>query len=399
MKIVFFNRFFHPDTSATSQILSDLAFHLAERGHEVHAVASRVTGAASDLETTRGVVIHRVATASAEPHSLAARGLAYLDFYRGARNAGRSIVGEGDIVVAKTDPPLLSAAIGPIAKRRGARVVAWLQDVFPEVAREYGVPGMGWPIGAAIARARDRSLAGADGIVAIGERMAGRIASIPGVSRERLHVIHNWADGDAIHPVDAAANPLRREWNLTDKFVVGYSGNLGRVHEFDTLLGAAAALKENDGIAFLFIGRGPRLAEVRARVEREGLRNVRFEAHQPREALAQSLGVPDVHICILRPEFETLVHPSKLYGILAAGRPSIFVGDMQGEAAHILASTGSGLSVRHGDVEGLRSAIELLRNDAAKRREMGDAARRAFDAHYSMSHALDRWETLLASLG
>jgi colanic acid biosynthesis glycosyl transferase WcaI len=398
MKIVFFNRFFHPDTSATSQILSDLAFHLAERGHEVHAVTSRTPDATSILETTRGVVIHRVATAATGPHSLVARGFAYLDFYRGARRAAREIVGKGDIVVAKTDPPLLSAAIGPVAKRRGAKVVAWLQDVFPEVAREYGVPGMGWPIGTAITRARNRSLSEADGVVVIGERMAERIISASGISRDRLHVIHNWADGDAIRPIDTIGNSLRREWNLDGKFVVGYSGNLGRVHEFDTLLGAAAALKDNDGIAFLFVGRGPRLAEVRARVEREGLRNVRFEPHQPREALADSLGVPDVHICVLRPEFEALVHPSKLYGILAAGRPTIFIGDIDGEAANILSRTRSGLSIRQGDVAGLRSAIDQLHADAGMRREMGEAARRAFDSHYSMSRALHRWEEVLRSL-
>lgn len=398
MRIVFFNRFFHPDTSATSQILSDLAFHLAQRGHEVHAVTSRVPGATSNLETTRGVVIHRVADASAGPHSLPARALAYLDFYRGARRAARELLGPGDIVVAKTDPPLLSAALGPIASKRGAKMVAWLQDVFPEVAREYGVPGMGWPLGSAMAHARNRSLAGASGIVAIGDRMAERVASLPGVSKDRVHVVHNWADGEAIRPVDAGNNPLRRSWNLDGKFVVGYSGNLGRVHEFDTLLGAAAALRDNDAIVFLFIGRGPRLAEVRDRVERERLGNIRFEAHQPREALAESLGVPDVHVCVLRPEFEALVHPSKLYGILAAGRPTLFVGDVGGEAANILSRTGAGLSFRTEDVAGLRAAIEMLQKDSATRRAMGEAARRAFDAHYSMKHALDRWEDILGRI-
>jgi glycosyltransferase involved in cell wall biosynthesis len=228
--------------------------------------------------------------------------------------------------------------------------------------------------------------------------MAQRVAALPGVSHDRVHVIHNWADGEAIHPVDTTNNPLRRSWNLDGKFVVGYSGNLGRVHEFDTLLGAAAALRDNDGIAFLFIGRGPRLAEVRDRVEREGLDNVRFEAHQPREALAESLGVPDVHVCVLRPEFETLVHPSKLYGILAAGRPTLFVGDVEGEAANILSRTNAGLSFRRADVAGLRSAIERLQGDPAGRRAMGEAARRAFDTHYSMRHALDRWEEFLGRI-
>jgi glycosyltransferase involved in cell wall biosynthesis len=398
LKIVFFNRFFHPDTSATSQIVSDLAFHLASRGHEVHAVTARVPEAMQELEVTRGVTIHRVATASSGPQSLVARGFAYLDYYRGARRAVKEIVGKGDIVVAKTDPPMLSAAVGALARRRGAKFVAWLQDVFPEVAREYGVPGMGWPLGTMLKSARDSSLVNADRVVVIGERMAGRIAEIPGMHRDRVRVIHNWADGGAIVPVEAGNNALRKQWNLEDKFVVGYSGNLGRVHEFETLLAAAALLKGDPGIAFVIIGRGPRLAEVRVRVEQQNLDNVRFESHQPREALAQSLGVPDAHVCVLRPEFEGLVHPSKLYGILAAGRPTLFVGDVKGECAAILARTKTGLSVGRGDAEGLVAAIRTLREDASLRASMGSAARHLFEGEYSMAHALDAWDSLLGEL-
>jgi glycosyltransferase involved in cell wall biosynthesis len=307
-------------------------------------------------------------------------------------------VGPGDIVIAKTDPPMLSAALGSLAAKRGARFVAWLQDVFPEVAREYGIPGMGWPIGSTLKRLRDRSLARADAVVAIGELMAERIGRIPGVDGKRVHVIHNWADGEAIVPVDLETDPLRMQWDLAGKFAVGYSGNLGRVHEFDTLLGAASRLKDDPGVAFVIVGRGPRLAEVQARVRRDELTNVRFEPHQPRDKLAQSLGAVDVHLCVLQPGFEGLVHPSKLYGILAAGRPVIVVGDPKGEAAHIVARSGCGLSVATGDPAALVSAIGDLRRDPAKCKAMGQAARRAFETGYSMTNAFREWEELVGVL-
>lgn len=398
MKIFVFNRFFHPDTSATSQIASDLAFHLAGDGHEVHAVTSRVDGGHEDFTTTKGVAIHRVATAATGPHSLFERGMAYLQYYRGARRAVRELVRQGDIVVAKTDPPLLSAAIGPLAHARGAKVVAWLQDVFPEVAYEYGVPGIRGPVGATARRMRDRSLATADSIVAIGDLMAGRIRALQGVHADRVTVIHNWADGDAIHPVGVPDNPLRKQWGLSGKFVVGYSGNLGRVHEFETLLDAAARLKDDSAVVFSIIGRGPRLREVEARVKRDGLANVRFEPHQPREMLAASLGVADVHVSVLEPRFEGLVHPSKLYGIMAAGRPTIFVGDPDGESSRILANTKSGVSIRTGDGEGLANMIRSLRDDPASVAAMGGAARCAFDAKYDLRRALQLWESLLETL-
>ncbi len=394
MKIVFFNRFFPPDNSATAQILGDLASHLARRGRDVHVVTSRVAGERDDPGAAPGVTVHRVADALAGPHGLARRALAYLAYYRGARACAARLVAPGDVVVLMTDPPMLSAALAQPARARGAKVVVWLQDLFPEVARAYGIPGAGGPSGALLRRARDRSLAGADAVVAIGDAMAERVARQRCVEPRRLHVIHNWADGRAIRPVAPAANPLRRAWDLADRFVVEYSGNLGRVHEFDTLLGAARALAAHD-IRFLIVGRGPRLAQVRSCVERETLGNVRFEPLQERADLAQSLGVGDVHVSVLRPQFEGLVHPSKLYGILAAGRPTIFVGSVTGETGRILARTGAGIAVPTGDAAALAAAILRLRDDAALRQAMGERARAAFEADYDMPVALAKWEALL----
>jgi colanic acid biosynthesis glycosyl transferase WcaI len=398
MKILFFNRFFYPDTSATSQIVSDLAFQLAAEGHEIHAITSRIYDDGTLREEIAGVTVHRVARALVGPHGLFRRAMAYLEYYRGARKAAGELIAPGDIVVLKTDPPMLSSAVGHLAKSRGAQLVLWLQDVFPELAREYGVPGLGGPVGAAIRRVRNRSLAIADRIIVIGDRMASEVAKA-GASPDRIEVIHNWADGEAIKPVDRDSNILRRRWDLGSDFVVGYSGNLGRVHEFDTMLDAAALLADKPSIRFVVIGRGPRLQEVKARVAREGIANVRFEPHQDRDILGQSLGVADVHLSVLRSGFEGLVHPSKLYGIMAAGRPTIFIGDMQGETAAILAATGSGMTVRTGDAAGLVAAIELLRTEDVVRARMGSAARQAFDERYALAIALEKWRSVLESLG
>ena len=394
MKILFFNRFFFPDSSATSQILSDLAFHLAAEGRAVEVVTTRKERTPVRTDEVRGVRIHRVAEAISGPHSLFERALAYVRYYKAARDAAHRIVHAGDIVVLKTDPPLLSVAIGPIAKAKGAKVVVWLQDVFPEIAREYGIPGMGGAIGWAFRRARDRSLAAADAVVAIADRMAQTVRDLA-VLANKPRVIHNWADGSAIVPMEPKSNPLRRQWDLEDKFVVAYSGNLGRVHEFGTILAAAAQLRDDDDVRFLIIGRGPRLAEVESAIVRHNLANVRLEPHQERSSLATSLGVADVHLCVLKPEFEGLVMPSKLYGILAAGRPTIFIGDLRGETAKILADTRTGVSVRTGDVAGLVKAIRTLREDAESRAEMGLRARRTFEERFTMDRAFSQWKALL----
>ena len=394
MKIIFFNRFFFPDASATSQMLSDLAFDLASTW-QVHVVTSRVPGGMAAQEQIRGVTVHRVATAASGPHGLVRRALAYAQYYLGARRALRNLVVPGDIVVAKTDPPMLSAALGQLAKARGAKLVVWLQDLFPEVAFEYGVPGMSGALGRWLAERRDRSLAIADAVVAIGERMAQRVAAGQHVSAERLHVVHNWADGEALRPMSQAAASQKHRWGLEDRFVVGYSGNLGRVHEFDTLLSAAARLREREDVVFLIVGRGPRLREVRERVAREGLGNVRFEDPQPRDRLAASLAVPDVHISILPARFEGLVLPSKLYGIMAVARPTLFIGDPEGDSASVLSESQAGMTVCVGDVEGLVAAILALRSEPSRVLEQGLNARRAFERRFDLPIALEKWRAIL----
>ncbi len=398
MKIVFFNRFFFPDTSATSQILSDLAFDLAAGGAEVHVVTSTVPGGEAALEAIRGVTVHRVTGAIAGPHGLLRRALAYAGYYRGARRAARTLLASGDIAVLKTDPPLLSAIVGPVAARRGAKVVAWVQDIFPEVAREYGVPGMAGPLGSKLRRMRNASLASADRVVVIGERMAARLAA-EGIDEGKVTVIHNWADAAAIQPVPRESNALHARWNLAGKFVVGYSGNLGRVHEFETILGAAAKLRGRDDIRFVIVGRGPRLAEVQESVARDGLSNVMFQPHQERATLSETLGLADVHLSVLQPRFDALVLPSKLYGIMAAGRPVVFVGDPAGESAQLIAQSQCGVSVATGDAQGLADAIVRLAEDTPGREALGRRAREAFERRFTFAHALREWRKTLAALG
>jgi glycosyltransferase involved in cell wall biosynthesis len=419
MRVIFVNRFFHPDHSATSQLLSDLAFALAETGLAVSVVTSRqlYEDAARQLparETMANVSVRRVPSSRFGRRHLVGRALDYLSFYVSAAWCLWRCVRPGDVVIAKTDPPMLSVLGVPIARRNGARAVNWLQDIFPEVAERLGVGARGRAGRAALAllrRLRDRSLKAADANVVLGARMADHLAAL-GVARERIVTIPNWADGRTIAPVAPAANALRRQWGLEDHFVVGYSGNLGRAHDIDTILGAIALIDRaqtspsaasRPRIAWLFIGGGSGLEALRQRVASMGgtmgRTSVRFEPYQPRERLAESLSVPDVHLVSLQPVLEGLIVPSKLYGIAAAGRPAIFIGDADGEIARVIARAGCGTSIRPEDGAGLADAILQLAGNPAICAAAGAAARRAFEAEYDKPIALARWHSLLAKVG
>ena len=379
----------------------NLAFGLADRGTKVEVICSRLRYDRPQCtlpatEEIRGVRVNRVASSTFGRGKLPGRALDYATFFVSAAACLNKLLLPGDIAVAMTDPPMISTAVAGVARRRGAVLVNWLQDVFPEIAQRARIPGMRGPVAAALRLLRKRALASALWNVVIGERMARTLIDSGAAPRETVTVIQNWADGRAIAPLVHSDNPLRRIWARNDSFVVSYSGNLGSVHDYETILGAVRRLRDHRDVLFLMVGGGAGMRELQRCARDEDLANLRFEPYQPRERLIESLGAADVHLCTLRPEFEGLVQPSKLYGIGAAGRPTIFVGDAQGETATILRQGGCGIAIQAGDDAALAKAIVELRDQSKVRELMGSRARAYFERHFDLPIAIHAWRRILA---
>jgi len=379
-------------------MLTDLALGLAHHGIEVSVITSRQryddpSAHLSPLENVQGVTVYRVATPAFGRNRLIGRLIDYLGFYVAATWTLFRRVDSNSIIVAKTDPPLISIPATLVCKLRSARLINWLQDLFPEVAIALGIPGLqGW-LGGLLQRWRNWSLQTADYNVVIGESMRLKLIE-QGIVEPRIKVIHNWADGESIKPVPHEKNDLRKSWELSNKFIVGYSGNLGRAHEFETLLGAAEILRNENDIAFLFVGGGALSNQIKALAREKSLNNLLFKHYQPREMLSQSLGSADVHVAVLRPELEGLIVPSKYYGIAAAGRATLFIGDENGEIANILRNTDSGLTIPIGNPQQLANTIRSLKNSATCNR-MGINARTGFENRYAYRIALEQWLKIL----
>jgi colanic acid biosynthesis glycosyl transferase WcaI len=402
-RLIFVNRFFFPDHSATSQILSDLAFHLAGMEREVHIVtSSQIYDAAKaslpDYEIINDVRVHRVSSTKFGRSALLGRSIDYLSFYRSAWHRLVEVAGQGDIIVAKTDPPLVSVVAMAAARRKSAGLINWLQDLYPELAVELGVPFMQGPLAAGLAELRNRSLRSAEATVVVGNLVGQKVQAL-GIPSKRIHVIPNWCDDSTIQPLAQPENPLRQAWGLQGKFVFGYSGNLGRAHEFDTVLAAAELLRDDPRIVFLMIGGGKRFDELaRAVKERALASSFRFMPYQERKMLTCSLGAPDVHWLSLKPELEGLIVPSKFYGIAAAGKPMIVITDKNGELARLVQEHGCGVAIEPGDVGALVGALLRLSSESGTITEMGIRARKMLDAHFTRQKAFERWCSLLDQL-
>jgi glycosyltransferase involved in cell wall biosynthesis len=401
--VVFFNRFYAPDHSATAQILSDLAEYLAGHGHAVTVVTSRAIygqdqGLLPAREERGGVTVVRTATPGRR-RGMAGRIGAYLAYYVTAFVAALRLARRGTIFVVKTDPPLLSVPVAIAARLRGATLVHWVQDLYPEIAGAYGMRIADGPVGKLLAALRNWSFRRAARVVAIGDLMAERVERM-GVARDRIAVIPNWSNDVDITPSPIRSPSLRQDWNIPDgAFVLEYSGNLGRAHEYDTLIGAAIALRERRDIVFLFIGGGHMSEQLATRVAELGLTSFRFAPYQPRERLSESLGAGDAHWVSLRPEFEGLIVPSKVFGICAAARPVIAVCAADGELIRLLEPGHACLSAIPGDATALAGAIVTLADDRPRGDRMGAVARDILDRHYTKARTLDRWRGMLDQIG
>src|SRR5579859_5751557 len=398
-KLVFLNRYFDPDQSATSQMLTDLARALAARGMTAHVVCSRqlYTDARAQLpssEVRSGVIIHRVATTRFGRDRLIGRAADYLSFYAAAGAALLRLLRCRDVVIAKTDQPLISLVAAAAARLKGAALVNWQQDVFPEVASALGANPLPRWLDSSLRGLRDASLRSASMNVVIGERMRDYFY-LSGIPKARICVIENWADASAIRSKPASSSALRAQLGFTGRFVVSYSGNLGRAHEFDTLLAAAEELRGDPHIVFLIIGDGAKMEALRRGAAERALESFRFLPYQPRESLGDCLAAADVHLASLLPQLEGLIVPSKLYGILAAGRPLIFIGDRDGDIGRVVDAAACGVTVAINQGQELAAVIRRLQADPASCASMGARARQVFEAHHTLDKAVARWLEVL----
>lgn len=397
MRVLAVNQFYAPDISATSQLLTQLCEDLARGGADVTVLASRGGylggGKLAAHEQRSGVRVVRPWSSSLGKATIAHRLADYLSFWT-TSIATLAAERKPEVVLALTTPPMIAAGAAAVCVARRIPLVTWVQDVYPEVAAAFGVLSErhpGYRLLAAAAAATHRV---ARFTVALSPAMAARLRQ-QGQRAERIRVIENWADGQAIRPVPHALNRLRSEQGWQGRFVVMYSGNLGVGHDVATLLGAARRLASRvPRILFAFVGQGARRAEAVALAQ--GLDNVSFLPYQPADRLAESLSAADVHLSSLRSGLEGLLVPSKLYGVLAAGRPLFHVGPPGCELSRVIREHDIGWTGEPGSDAALAAAIAAAAADPGWVAERGTRARALLESRWDRPLAVERWRALLA---
>ncbi len=391
LRVCFFNRSYWPDTGATGQLLTELAEDLVARyGMEVTVVAGYplATGQAAANEIRNGVRVIRARGTTLSPTAFTGRATNYLTYFLSALWTAVTLRRQ-DVTVSLTDPPIIGLAALAARPRHG--MIFFCQDIFPEVAGL--LADFHSPVVNSVMDHLNRFLISrAARIVALGETMAQRLIEGKGADPRRVTVIHNWADTAAIVPSEKQ-NAFAQAHGLHDRFVVLHAGNIGLSQNLDVVIEAAGLLRDRHDIVFLFIGDGNRRAALEAAAAAQGLVNVRFLPFQPRDQLRWTYAASDVCLVSLKPGLAGYIVPSKLYPILAAGRPYLAAVEASSEVAAVTERYRCGVLVTPGDAASLAAQVERLAADRADREAMGARAREA-----GLLFARDRQVALHASV-
>ncbi|MEY2570166.1 MAG: colanic acid biosynthesis glycosyl transferase WcaI [Acidimicrobiaceae bacterium] len=395
-----------PDPAPTGEVMTSIATELARRGHRLHLVTALpwYEHHAIEPEWKGRIVRHdadeigritRVHPFPTDKRNIPARAAAFAGFTALAGVNALVSRTRPDAVLAMSPPLTLGLAGLAVARARRAPFVFNIQDVFPDVAIELGM--ITNPTVIKVASGLERfTYLHSDAVTVLSDDLRDNVtAKLRGKRPERVRVIPNFVDTDRIRPA-SRDNGYRAEYGLTGKTVVMYAGNVGFSQSLDLLLAAAAALAHEPDLVFVINGGGSARADLERRAA--GLTNVRFIDAQPKERVPAVLAAADVHVVPLRQGLARSSVPSKMYSILAAGRPIVASVDPGTEVANVVTRSGAGVAVPPDDAEQLTKAIAQLVAAPEERARMGEAGRRFVEAWASPAVVAARYEELFLEL-
>jgi glycosyltransferase involved in cell wall biosynthesis len=388
MRILFVNQYFPPDTTNTAYLLGELCEDLA-RDHEVWVVAGRPSyNPEASRYRPRGIRIRRAWSTAFSRAGMGGRLLNYASYLVSSLLAALRVP-RPDVVVALTDPPVIGAVGAAVARRHRIPFVQVYMDIYPDVGVALG--RVDHPFVVRAWRLLNRAIRSrATRIVAIGRDMVEKLQS-EGVGPAKIVFIPNWAE--ALPADDGAARQARTAMGWEDRFVVMHAGNMGLAQNLGCLIDAAGLLADRPDILVVLLGDGAARGRLEQEARARGLRNVAFLPPIPKDEAGRLIAGADLHVVTLSPGLRGSVVPSKIYGILAAGRPFVAAVDAGSEPARLIEEHVCGTRVDPGDGEGLARAIRAFRDQPDP--DMGRRGQLAFASRYTRQVATAAYRDLL----
>ncbi len=402
-KLLIYAHYYAPDVASTGQILQELAEGIADRfAVTVICAVPSYTGSVDPaytekpfyFETLNGVKIIRVRVPAFTKQNKLSRVKNILAYYRGARKA-TLLAGKQDYVYAVSQPPVLGGMLGVYGKKKcKAKLLYNIQDFNPEQIMAVGYSGMK-PLLSLLMQVDKNSCRKADKVIIVGRDMAKTLENrFGGKDVPSYCVINNWMDEKKVRPLpssDERVAAFRAKYGLDGKFVVMYSGNLGLYYDLPGLIRLLKPYRGRRDVAFAFVGEGAVEKELKEYARAEDLDNVVFIPYQAKEDLVYSLNAADVHWVVNAKGIKGVSVPSKLYGVMAAGKPVLGVLEEGSEARLIIEETGCGLVAAPGDYAAVAEILEKFISKQVDCAGMGAAGRAYLEKNLTKDVSMEKY--------
>jgi len=400
--ILLISQYFYPEMISTGHILTELLLELSAKGLNSSVVCAQPTYYSRDIlkrrMNYRGIEIIRTSNTQYDKNSSKGKILNSVSFLLHAMAVSLKLYNKGPVLTV-TNPPFLGI-VGPILKwLKGRPFILIIHDLYPDIAVNMGYLKTRSPITSLWKLVNQWVFHNASSIVVLGRDMQTLLqAQLSEKDQYKVVYVPNWADPTIVSPMERAENPFIKSLGLENKFIVQYSGNIGLTHDMETIVEAANGLREDNEIHFLMIGGGGKLAKIVRMARGFGLSNMTFLPYQPRENLKNSLGASDVSLISLEEGAQGLSVPSKLYGVMASGRPIIANVPRDSEVAMTLREFNCGIVTRPKDVAGMVGAIRSLKSSETERKAMGERAYKAFLDNFTVQKCADQYYKLIEQI-
>ena len=391
-QITIITQYFYPGHAATAQLMTDLAKGLSQKGYQVN-IFTGTQAKDTTHELSNQAIINRAFSPIAASTSILSKIISSIFFLLGAFKYVIFLLPRTTSLLIASNPPY-AGILGTIFKIvRGGKYHFLLQDIFPESAVMSGIIQQNSFSVIFFKKIIYLTYKYADNIIVLSTSMQCFLENKYPELKEKIKVIENWAVEDIIS-CDKQANDFAQQYNIDKVFTVLYSGNLGRLHDIETIAEAANILK-NAPIQFVFIGDGAKTKVLKQAIQSNKLKNILLLSYQPREILHLSLTACDLSLVSLIPGAESIVAPSKLYGMLAAGRGIIAISSANSYIDQLLTNSGCGINTPPNNPQYLANLINELASDSIKVKLMGEKARQVYESKYTFKRALAEYEKIL----
>jgi glycosyltransferase involved in cell wall biosynthesis len=303
-----------------------------------------------------------------------------------------------DIVIAVTNPPFLPYLMALACRIRGARYILLIHDVYPEIFTRIGILKP-QSVSVRLMDIASRWLYNsADRIIVLGRDMRGLVTGKLKTRQNRIVIATNWGDTETVFPQSLTENILLSKLNLKDFFVVQYCGNIGRTHGIKDITAAAELLTADDEFHFLLIGWGARKRWVIEQKQARKLENLTIlDPLSPKE-LCDGLNACNVAIISFSSGMAGISVPSRMYNVLAAGKPLLAVCDDDSELAAVVREENIGWVIPPGRPDLIVSTLHEAKANPERLSAMGKRARKAAEKKYTIDSVLQVYKDLIEGL-